>query len=400
VEYRESEMQTMMRQLAREFALEQVKPVSVEYDRKTDPGECYPWELLEKASALGLRTMPIPEEYGGEGISDLLTYIFVIEELAYGDNGFASSLRSTIGNLTLMNALLREDQKKEWFPRVVADDRCLLAYANSEPNAGTDNLLMADVPGAATQTYAQKSGDEYVINGSKQFISNGGIAGLYILSCRTDKKLPLNQCRTIFLVPADTPGLSIGKFSDKLGRRLLLTAELMFDDMRIPARNLIGTEGRAAQEARRNPVTVDFLIPACSIGTLRACYDLAVEYAGGRVQGGKAIIHHQLVAAHLSEMRVRIEAARQLLYRQAWCWQNQHHYDSKLSLLLRTFIDQSAAQIVFQMNDVLGGMGSDRSMIAEKYIRDVYTSLHGPSIGSGLIRGAPGWQPKTEGLEV
>ena len=398
--YRETEMQTMMRQLAREFALEEVKPASVEYDRKTEPGECYPWELLEKSSALGLRTMPIPEEYGGEGISDLLTIIFVLEELAYGDNGFASSLRSTVGNLTLMNALCSDEQKKTWFPRVAADNRFLLAYANSEPNAGTDNLLMADVPGAATQTYARKAGDEYIINGSKQFISNGGVAKLYILSCRTDKKLPLNQCRSIFLVPADTPGLSIGKFSDKLGRRLLLTAELMFDDMRIPAQNLIGSEGRASQEARQNPVTVDFLIPACSIGTLRACYDLAEEYARGRVQGGKAIIGHQLIAAHLSEMRVRIEAARQLLYRQAWCWQNQHHYDTKLTLLLRTFIDQSAANIVFQMNDILGGMGSDKSMIAEKYIRDVYTSLHGPSIGSGLIRGAPGWEAKSEGLDI
>ena len=399
MEYRESEMQTMMRQMAREFALQEVRPTSVEYDRKAEPGECYPWELLEKASDLGLRTMTIPEEYGGEGVSDLLTCIFVLEELAYGDNGFASSLRSAIGNLTLMNALCTEAQKKEWFPLIAADRRFLLAYANSEPNAGTDNLLMADAPGAATQTYDEKVGDEYVINGTKQFISNGGIAGLYILSCRTDKKLPLNQCRTIFLVPADTPGLKIGKLSDKLGRRLLMTAELMFDDMRIPARNMVGTEGRAAQEARKNPVTVDFLIPACSLGTLQACYDLAEEYARGRVQGGTAIINHQLIAAQLSEMRVRIEAARQLLYRQAWCWQNRHDYDPKLTLLLRTFIDQSAANIVFQMNDILGGMGSDRSMIAEKFIRDVYTSLHGPSIGSGLIRGAPGWETKTEGLE-
>jgi alkylation response protein AidB-like acyl-CoA dehydrogenase len=390
----------MMREMARKFALEEVKPVSIVYDRKIDPGECYPWELLKKASALGLRTMAIPEEYGGDGVTDLLTYVFVLEELAYGDNGFASSLRSTIGNLSLMNTLCTDAQKTEWFPRVLEDDCFLIAFAQSEPNAGTDNLLMADVPGAATQTYATKVDDEYVINGSKQFISNGGIAKLYIVSCRTDKELPLNQCRTIFLVPADTPGLKVGKYSDKLGRRLLLTSELMFDDMRIPARNLIGTEGRAAQEAKRDPLTVNFLIPACSIGTLRACYDLAVEYAKGRVQGGKAIIGHQLIAAHLSEMRVRIEAARQLLYRQAWCWQNDHDYDPKLTLLMRTYIDQSAAHIVFKMNDILGGMGSDKSLIAEKYIRDVYTSMHGPSIGSGLIRGAPAWESKTAGLEI
>ncbi len=108
-----------------------------------------------------------------------------------------------------------------------------------------------------------------------------------------------------------------------------------------------------------------------------------------RVQGGKPIIRHQLIAAELSEMRVRIEATRQLLYRQAWCWQNKYEYDPKLTILLRTFIDQVGGHIVFQMNDIFGGTGSDKDMYIEKYIRDLFTAFHGPSIGQGLITGAP-----------
>jgi len=275
----------------------------------------------------------------------------------------------------------------------------VLAMGVTEPNSGTDNVLMADVPGAAMQTFAERRGDEYVINGTKHFISNGGIAKLYLIHARSDRKLPLNQCRSVFLVPWDAPGFSIGKFHNKLGRRLLMTAELVLDDVRVPARYLVGKEGEAAKFMKLVPF-MRFLIPACSIGTLRACYEAALDHARIRVQGGKPIVRHQLIAAELSEMRVRIEAARTLLYRQAWCWQNKHDYDPKLTVLLRTFVDQVGGHIVFQMNDILGGSGSDKEMITEKYIRDLFTAFHGPSIGQGLIRGAPDWQPETRGVEI
>ena len=249
------------------------------------------------------------------------------------------------------------------------------------------------------QTYAERKGDEYIINGAKHFISNGGIAKLILLHARTDRKLPLNQCRSLFLVSPETPGFKVGKCHNKLGRRCLITNELIFEDMHVPARQLVGKEGEISKALGHAP-HVTYLLCACTMGLLRDIYDTTVEYASNRLQGGKPIIQHQLIAAHLSEMRVRIEAARHLLYRQAWCWQNKYDYDPKLTILLRAFIDQCAAHIAFQMNDIHGGLGSDKEMTAEKYIRDVYTSLHGPSIGQGLIRGAPGWAPLTKGVEL
>jgi len=393
MEFRETEEQTMFRQMVRKFAQNEVKPISVEFDKRVDPKDCFPWELLKKASKLGLRTMSIPAEYGGGDVKDVITHIIAMEELGEGDNGFASCIRSAVGNASWMEAICNQEQKNEFFPKIVKDDTFVLALGQTEPNSGTDNVLMTHVPGGAMQTFAERKGDEYLINGVKHFISNGGIAKLYLIHARTDRKLPLNQCRSVFLVPSDTPGFSIGKFHNKLGRRLLMTAELFFDDMRIPARYLAGKEGEAPKYIQIAPF-LQFLLPACSVGTLRGCYNAAVEYARIRVQGGKPIIRHQLIAAQLSEMRVRIEAARLLLYRQAWCWQNGYDYDHKMTILLRTFIDQIGGHIVFQMNDIFGGSGSDKEMITEKYIRDLFTAFHGPSIGQGLIRGAPDWQPE------
>jgi alkylation response protein AidB-like acyl-CoA dehydrogenase len=400
MDFRETDEQAMLRQMVRKFAQNEVKPVSVEFDKKPDPKECFPWDLLKKASKLGLRTASIPAEYGGGGVKDLISHIIVMEELGAGDNGFASCIRSVIGLASWMDVLCNKEQKNEFFPKIVNDDTFLIATAGTEPNSGTDNVLMADIPGAAMQTFAERKGDEYIINGTKHFISNGGIAKLYLVHARSDRKLPLNQCRSLFLVPSDTPGFSIGKFHNKLGRRLLMTAELIFDDMRVPARYLVRKEGEAGNFLKLAQPFVGFLISACTIGALRACYEAALDHARIRVQGGKPIVQHQLIAAELSEMRVRIEAARMLLYRQAWCWQNKYNYDPKLTILVRTFIDQIGGHIVFQMNDILGGSGSDKEMITEKYIRDLFTAFHGPSIGQGLIRGAPDWQPETKGVEI
>jgi alkylation response protein AidB-like acyl-CoA dehydrogenase len=391
MDYRESEEQTMLRDTVRKFAQNEVKPVAVEYDKKVDPSECFPWELLKKASQLGLRTMAIPVEYGGAGVQDLISYIIVMEELGAADNGFGSCIRNNLAAEAWIDLLCSKEQKDEFFPKIIEDDEFTIGIGMSEPNSGTNNLLMADVPGGAMQTFCEKKGDEYIINGTKHFISNGGIAKLFLLHVTSNRKLSLNESRTVFLVPSNTPGFSIGSIHNKLGRRLLSNAELVFEDMRVPARYLVGKEGQAVKYLYR-AAHLPFLVAATTLGTLRTCYQESLEYARIRIQGGKPIIEHQLIAAHLSEMRVRIEAARALLYKQAWCWQNQYEYDYKLTYLIRSFIDQVAGEIVFKMNDVFGGMGSDKDMTIEKLIRDVYTSLHGPTIGSALIRGAPDWK--------
>jgi alkylation response protein AidB-like acyl-CoA dehydrogenase len=220
MDYRETEDQRMLRQMVRKFAENEIKPVSLEYDHKVDPKDCYPWDLLKKASKLGLRTLSIPTEYGGGGVKDLISYIITVEELGAGDNGFAASIRHTIGLSAWMDVLCNKVQKDEFFPKIVKDDTFVIADAKTEPNSGTDNTMMADVPGGALQTYAERKGDVYIVNGSKHFIANGGVAKLHLLHTRTDRKLPLNQSHSIFLVSPDTPGFKIGKFHSKLGSSL------------------------------------------------------------------------------------------------------------------------------------------------------------------------------------
>lgn len=399
MDYRETGEQTMLRQMVRKFVDNEVKPVAMEYDQKTDPRDCIPWELLKKASKLGLTKMSIPAEYGGGGVKDLMSLMITVEELGAGDNGFASAIRHVIGLTAWMDILCNRQQKDEFFPKIVEDDTFLIAEAITEPNSGTDNILNADVPGGAMQTYAEKRGNEYVINGSKHFISNGGIAKLILLHARTDRKLPLNQCRSIFLVPSDSPGLSIGKFHNKLGRRLINSAELFFDDMRVPERYLIQKEGEAAKYLRQVAFQA-FLIPATTLGTLGACHDEVVAHARTRIQGGKPIIRHQLVAAEISDMRVKIEAARALLYKQAWCWQNQYEYDPRLTILIRPLVNQICGHMAYQVQEIFGAPGVDREMRAEKYSRDLLTMIHGPSTYASLIKGAPDWQMESKDGEV
>ena len=394
MDFRETEEQVMFRKTARKFAQNEVKPISLEFDKKVDPKECFPWDMLRKASKLGFRTMSVPSEYGGGGVKDLISHIIVIEELSAGDHGFASCIRSAVALSSWIDLLCNQQQKDEFFPKIVKDDTFVIAEAKTEPNSGTDNILMTEVPGGGLQTYAERKGDVYIVNGSKHFIANGGVAKIHLLHCRTDRKLPLNQCHSVLLVPPDTPGFKIGKAHNKLGRRLLINAELFFDDMRVPARYLVQNEGGAATYLKRVAFQA-FTIPATILGTFRATYNAVVDYARMRVQGGKPIIRHQMVAAEISEMRVRIEAIRALLYKQAWCWENNYDYDPRVTILIRPFINETAGHMAYQVQEIMGAPGVDREMMVEKYTRDLLTCVHGPSTYSGLLRAAPDYQPET-----
>jgi len=375
--------------MVREFAQKEVKPLSVELDAKTDLQECIPWELIKKASRLGLKTLSVPTEYGGGG-ADYLTQAIVIEELGAADLGFASIIRGNISHASRLVKECNEQQRDEFLPKFVENDTYLLAIARTEPNAGTDAHLPYDAPGASTQTFAERRGDEYVINGTKHFTSNGGIAKLYFIYARTNKELPITKSMSVFLVPHDTPGFSIGRFHNKLGRRLLTNAELVFEDARIPARYLVGKEGEALRRPPAEEPPFGLLGSAGLLGTVRTCYEMALDYAKTRVQGGKRIIEHPNVALKLADMRIKIEAARGLIWRCAWCWQNKYDYDPKMSLLIKGFTDEIAVNIINHTIGIFGGMSTDKSLPIEKYLRDIYTTLHGyGTTEMALLQGAP-----------
>ncbi len=244
MDFRLTDVQEMTRDMVRDFAQNEVKPAALELDKKTNPQDCIPWDLLKKASKLGLRTTAIPEEWGGEG-ADYTTLAIILEELGAADHGFASIIRGCYTESPRLVHELNPEQRDEFLPKFLKDDTYLLGLARTEPDAGTDSHFLYDAPGASIQTYAERQGDEYVINGTKHFISSGGIAKLYFLYARTDKKGPISTSMSVLLVPSDTPGFTIGRFHNKFGRRLLANAELVFQNARIPARYLIGKEGEA-----------------------------------------------------------------------------------------------------------------------------------------------------------
>lgn len=388
VDFRLNEEQIGFRDSVRKFVINDLKPLSKQLDAEKDPKDCFSLELVKQASSLGLRTLGLPEEYGGSGC-DQLTLSIVLEELGAGDLGFASMIgQHTKYTDTLIN-LCNKDQKDHWVPKLIEDDTFLTATGITEPNAGTDSQLPYDAPGAGMKTFAARKGDQYIINGTKHFISNGGIAKLYFIYARTRKDAGITQGASIFLVPSNTPGFSIGKIHDKLGRRLLINAELVFEDAVIPVSNLVGKENKAwdmfyGQTPGINNST------ACLVGGMRACYEEALEYAKIRVQGGVPIIKHPTIGSKLSEMRIKVEAARALLWKNATSWDHKTGYDPKMNYLTKAFANRMALEVVNDTIEVFGGMGTDKDLIIEKYLRDVYTILHAYGNASmSFIKGMP-----------
>jgi len=379
MDLRLSEEQLMIRQTVRDFAQSEVKPVARELDAKANPRDCFSWDLVKKAGKLGLRTLNLPTEYGGGGIRDLLTHVIVIEELAAADPGFASIFRSQTSLCSMLMGQCNKQQKDEFIPKIIEDEEFLLAACMTEPNHGTDTGLPYDSP-ETIETFAEQRGNEYVINGVKHFTSNGGVAKLYMVYARTTKGVPLNKGMSLFMVPHNTPGLSIGHFHNKLGRRLMLNAEEIFEDARVPGKYLVGTENKALEE-RKGAGPVTLLHCANIVGTLRTCYEESLDYAKTRVQGGKPIIGHHTVAAKLGSMRVKVDALRTVLWWTASSWDTEREYDPRMDWLIKGYADDIAVDVIHKMMDIFGGMSTDKEMPVEKYIRDISTILHGFGTG-------------------
>jgi alkylation response protein AidB-like acyl-CoA dehydrogenase len=404
MDFRLTEEQEMIRDMVRDFAQNEVKPVALEYDQKQDPMDCVPWDLLKKASELGLRTAAIPEKFGGVG-ADYPTLALILEELGAADQGFATIIRGCYTESPRLVGELTPELRDEWLTKFMEDDTFLLGLARSEPDAGTDSHFLYDEPGASIQTYAVKDGDEYVINGTKHYISCGGIAKLYFLYARTDRKGPISTSLSCFLVPADAPGFRIGRMHNKLGRRLLANAELIFEDCRIPSKYLLFHEGEAwgtegewggpqfdwSKTPQGVPPPFGLLGAAANLGTVRSVYEEALEYARQRVQGGRPIIQHQHVAMKLAEMRMQYEAAHAYLMQSAWSYSAKYEYNPKCGMLVKAFVDHIGVNFVNITAGIMGGYGTtDDDVPFAKHLRDVYCMLHGfATTEMALLNGAP-----------
>lgn len=368
--------QKALQKLARDYVDQHVRPVAAEYDQKSNPSDCIPSDIVEIGSNLGLRTLALTEERGGGG-ADMLTLSIVGEELGAGDLGVAATFDQTWKFTPIVEHWTNDEQKERYLPAFLADSRYHLATCMTEPNAGTDHVLPHAVPGAGVQMRAERNGDEYRLNGTKQFISNGGTAKLYIVYTRTDKTQGGLKGMTPFLVPADTPGLSISRIHDKMGRRLLSNATLVFEDAKVPVANRLGEENGAEVLRTSRTARGRGGYGATVLGAGRAAFEEAVRFSQERVQGGKPIGQHQSVAQMIGEMYTRLETARSVLWRTSWAVDHAEDYDPKMSWLTKVVCSEAAYEVCRLALEVHGGMGYMRECPVEKYLRDVISFLHG-----------------------
>jgi alkylation response protein AidB-like acyl-CoA dehydrogenase len=359
-----TEEQEMIRQTVRKLAVDRVAPRAAEIDETAE----YPWDILDILKENALMGADVPEEYGGTG-SGALALCIIIEELSKACA--TTGLMPAVQELGLLPILLggSEEQKKNFLPKIASGEH-ISACAITESSAGSDV--------GGIQTRAVKEGDEYVLNGSKIFITNGGIADIYSLFAKTDPDASKpSKALSVFIVEKDAPGFTIGKYEDKLGIRGSKTSELIFEDCRIPAANLISKEGMGFAICMK---TLDFSRPgiaAQALGIAQGALDYAIGYAKERKQFGKPITAFQGIQFMLADMTTQVEAARQLLYKTASLLEEQTKDMSRLpaevvrfSSMSKNFASDTAMKVTVDAIQVLGGYGYIKEYPVERMMRD------------------------------
>jgi butyryl-CoA dehydrogenase len=344
-----------IRRTVREFAERRIAPVVDEMERK---GE-FPHEIIREAAALGLLGVPYPEEIGGTGL-DSLAYAITIEELSRvsGSVGIIVSAHTSLGCNPIW--LAGNDAQKERYLRPLAAGDKLGAYGLTEPGAGSDSR--------GTRTRAHRSGDCWVLNGSKRFITNAGVADTYIVTALTDREAESGKI-SAFIVEAGTPGFSIGRMEEKMGLHASNTGELLFDDCAVPVENLLGEEGEGDKLFLRTLDGGRIGIAAMALGLAQAAYEAASAYAKERRQFDRPIASFQGVAFMIADMATDIDAARLLTYRAAWLKDEGRPYSTEAAMA-KLFASETAMRVTNDAIQVHGGYGYITEYKVERYLRD------------------------------
>lgn len=354
VDFALTEEQIMLRRMAHDFAANEIVPVAAELD---ESGK-FPHEIIAKAREVGLINFNIPEQYGGMGAS-VLEECLIMEEIGWGCSGVGTAL--TINNLAAIPIKLAgtEEQRKEWLGRMV--DGALASYAVTEPNAGSDV--------AGIETFAAKHGDEYVLTGTKTFISNASEAEFFVIFARTERE-SRHKGISCFIVERDRPGFSVSKKFDKLGQRCADTAEISLQEVAIPASHRLGPEGSGFLIAMQ---VFDYsrpVVAAMAVGVARRAMEEALRYAQERNAFGQPIVNFQAVGHMIADMAIHIEAARLLCWKAAWnC--DQGKPNSKEAAFAKAFAADMAMKTCVDAVQVFGGYGYMKEYPVEKLLRDV-----------------------------
>src|SRR2546429_1590100 len=375
-----SEEQRLMRQSCRAFVDDLVIPfIRQNWQREwiMVPQDRLPKEILEGADKIGIRTLGVPEEFGGielESGSEVQTFALISEEIARGDSGLADKLVQIWKVSVLLRNLAPRHLQERWFPRIVDDPQFLLAHCLTEPRGASDRWLPYNVPEAAMQTRAVKHNGEWVINGRKQFISNGYDAGLFVVYANTDPKVGMLQGTSSFLVPRDTPGLTIARCNETLGCRFMNNGELVFEDMRLPADHLL-VENDALGKAGIYFRPGKIIQASKNLGVGVRAFEVTADYVQNYVQGGRVLIKHQAVALRLAEMATRIEAVPALLERGGQAGRDNAGDADTLCNMAKVFASEEVLKVAQHALELHGGNGMVLRFGGEKLYRDAPSFL-------------------------
>ncbi|MDQ0428291.1 alkylation response protein AidB-like acyl-CoA dehydrogenase [Planomicrobium stackebrandtii] len=350
-----SEEHEMIRKMVRDFANKEVAPTAEERDEE----ERFDREIFDKMAELGLTGIPWPEEYGGIG-SDYLAYCIAVEELSRvcASTGVTLSAHTSLAGWPVYT--FGTEEQKQKYLRPMAEGTKIGAYGLTEPSAGSDAGSM--------RTSAKEDGDHYILNGSKIFITNGGIADIYIVFAVTDPESK-HKGTTAFIIEKDFEGFSVGKKERKLGIRSSPTTEIIFDNCRVPKENVLGELGQGFKIAMQTLDGGRNGIAAQAVGIAQGALDASIDYAKEREQFGKPIMANQGISFKLADMATSIEASRLLTYQAAWLESNKLSY-SKESAMAKLMAGDTAMKVTVEAVQVFGGYGYTKDYPVERFMRD------------------------------
>jgi alkylation response protein AidB-like acyl-CoA dehydrogenase len=358
--------QLMIQSMVREFSRKVIAATAAERDKTKE----FPAENLKQMGELGFMGMMVPVEYGGEG-ADTISYVLALSEIAY--SCASTAVVMSVHNSIVCESILNfgsEEQKKRFLPRMT-DAEIIGAFALTEPHAGSDPVSQL--------TTAVKDGDHYVINGTKRFITTGKNCGMVIVTAKTDETQK-HKGISAFIVEKGTPGLIVGNVEDKMGLRASDTTDLIFEDCRVPAENLLGNEGDGFKIAMKGLDGGRIGIAAQSIGVAQAALDNAIKYAKGRDQFGQKVSKFQGIRWYIADMATEIEAARQLMFSAAAMKDRGEKYTQQASMA-KLFASEMVNRITGKCLQIHGGYGFTKDYTIERLYRDarVFTIYEGTS---------------------
>ncbi|MGH8963603.1 MAG: acyl-CoA dehydrogenase family protein [Jatrophihabitantaceae bacterium] len=366
--------QSELVEATRDYASRVIRPAIDRLESLNSPEE-FPFDLMREGTALGLKALPLPPEFGGRG-ADMLTQCLVVEELAAGDISVGYFFRHYWRFARLIPRL--PARIRETVVRGIADDeRFVPASASTEENAGSDNALPYDAPGHGAMLSARREGDGWCLHGKKLMITNGGIASLYFVLARTDPSVGIRTGATMFAVPAATAGVHTGALYRKLGQRGSPQADVWFENCLLPLDTAITVVGAGYAAAERGLTSANITNAAMCLGVARAAYEAALDWSIDRVQGGQPIYRHQLVAHDLGRMRMLLETTRSHLHHVAREYSSAATFDPELSWQIRVFAADVCIEVTQKALALYGGRGIMSSFPVEKLARDALTLTHG-----------------------